>query len=229
MRAHAEEGGYSLVEVIIALFIFSIISVGFISVMMSGARSADATRNSVRLSEEARLGLNRIVRDVREASWVSFTSNQAGAVQSSFTIKTDYNGNGVYGNSAGPNGTAESNYEVVTYAYDAATKSITVTADGFPGETLIKGVEPIGSTPVFSFTSNRLEMDWNGDGVTTLTEVSDNACTWGGNSTTLDPACNTTLTDKEMAYVTNFALSVKVRSSDTTSEYFAEAELRNRR
>ena len=229
MRAHTEETGYSLVEVIVALFIFSIISVGFISVMMSGARSADTTRKSVRVSEEARLGLNRIVRDVREASWVAFTTNQAAAVQTSFTIKTDYNGNGVYANSAGPNGTAESNYEVVTYAYDAATKTITVTADGFPAETLIKGVEPIGATPVFSFTSNRLELDWNGDGVTTLTEVSENACTWGGNSATLDPLCNTTLTDKEMAYVTNFALSAKVRSEGVASEYFAEAELRNRR
>jgi prepilin-type N-terminal cleavage/methylation domain-containing protein len=229
VKGTREEDGYSLVEVIVALFIFSIISVGFMSVMMSGARSTDATRSSVRLSEEARLGLNRIVRDVREAGWIALPSNEAGAVQTSFTVKTDYNGNGVYANSTGPYGTAESNYEVVTYAYDAATKSITVTADGFPAETLIKGVEPIGTTPVFSFTSNRLELDWNGDGVTTLTEVSENACTWGGNSATLDALCNTTLTDKEMAYVTNFALSVKVRSSDATSEYFAEAELRNRR
>lgn len=229
MIDHREESGYSLVEVIVSLFVFSIISIGFIGVMMSGARSTDVTRRNVRLSEEARLGLNRIVRDVREAGWIALPGNQAATAYTSFTVKTDYNGNGAYANSAGPAGTAESNYEVVTYTYDAATKSITVTADGFPAETLIKGVEPIGSTPVFSFTSNRLEFDWNADGVTTMTEVSDNACTWGGNSTSLDSGCNSTLTDKELSYLTNFSLSVEVNSEDAHSEYFAEAQLRNRR
>jgi prepilin-type N-terminal cleavage/methylation domain-containing protein len=229
MRPHLEEAGYTLVEIVVALFIFSIVSVAFVGVMMSGARSTDATRRNVRLSEEARGGLNRIVRDVREAGWVALPGNSATTNYTSFTVKTDYDGNGTYSNSAGPAGTAESNYEVVTYAYDAATKSITVTAEGFPTETLIRGVEPIGSTPVFAFTSNRLEFDWNGDGVTTMTEVSENACSWGGNNTTLDPGCNTTLTDKEMAYLTNFVLAAEVNSGESHSEYFAEAQLRNRR
>lgn len=228
MRTGRDEYGYSLVEVLVSLFIFSIISVGFIGVMMSGARSTDVTRRNVRLSEEARLGLNRIVRDVREAGWIALPGNQAAAAYTSFTVKTDYDGNGAYANSAGPAGTAESNYEVVTYTYDSATKSITVTADGFPAETLIKGVEPIGATPVFSFTSNRLEFDGNQDGVTTMTEISD-PCSWGGTSTNLDSACNTTLTDKELAYLTNFSLSTKVINETASSEYFAEAQLRNRR
>jgi prepilin-type N-terminal cleavage/methylation domain-containing protein len=228
MRASVEESGYSLIEVIVSLFIFSIVSIGFTSVMMSGARSTDTTRRNVRLSEEARLGLNRIVRDVREAGWIALPGNDAAATYTSFTVKTDYNGNGVYANSAGA-ATAESNYEIVTYAYDATSKTVTVTAEGFPTETLIKGVEPVGSTPVFSFTSNRLEFDWSGDGVTTMTEVSQYACPAGGSNLTLDSACNTTLTDKELAYLTNFTLTADVNSDRTSSQYVAEAQLRNRR
>lgn len=228
MTAPRGEAGYSMVEIIVALSIFAFVSTAFTSVMMSGARSTDVTRRNVRLSEEARLGLNRIVRDVREAGWIAPAGNDAAVAQTAFTVKTDYNGNGAYANSAGA-ASAESNYEVVTYAYDAATKSITVTAEGFPTETLIKGIDPIAGTPVFSFTSNRLEFDWNGDGVTTMVEVSEYACPAGGNNTSLDPVCNTTLTDKELAYLTNFALAVTVNSGDAHSEFFAEAQLRNRR
>jgi prepilin-type N-terminal cleavage/methylation domain-containing protein len=229
VSAHRDESGFSLVEVVVSLFIFSIISVAFIGAMMSGARGTDATRRSVRLSEEARLGLGRIVRDVREAGWISLPGNVATTDYTSFTVKTDFDGNGAYANSAGPAGTAESNYEAVTYAYDAATKSITITADGFPTETLIKGIEPMDGLPVFSFTSNRLEYDWDGDGVTTMNEVSQNACPLQGNSLAMDSACNSTLTDKELANLTNFTLAVEVHSGPSHSDYIAEAQMRNRR
>lgn len=229
MSDRSEESGYSLVEVLVSVVLFSIVSIGFTQVMLSGARGTDVTRRNVRVSEEGRLGLNRIVRDVREAGWLSLPGTDAAGVYTSFTIKTDYNGNGVYANSAGPAGTAESNYEVVTYTYDAAAKKITVTAEGFPAETLISGVEPVGTKPVFSFTSNRLEYDWSGDGVTTMLEVSQNACIQGGYNLSLDTGCNTTLSDKELANVTNFALAVEVNSEGADSEYFAEAQLRNRR
>ncbi|HEX2196479.1 MAG TPA: prepilin-type N-terminal cleavage/methylation domain-containing protein [Actinomycetota bacterium] len=228
MTPRAREGGYTILEVLVSLFLFSVVSIGFTGVMMSGARGTDVTRRNVRLSEEARLGLNRIVRDVREAGWVALPGSAPGGVYTSFTVKTDYDGNGVYGNSAGA-ATAESNYEVVTYAYDAASKTIAVTAEGFPTETLVKGVEPIPGKAVFSFTSNRLEYDWNSDGVTTLVEVNQNACSQGGNNLSLDSACNSTLSDKELANLSNFALAVEVNSDGADTEYFAEAQLRNRR
>ena len=149
----ADEQGYSFVEILVALFIFSLISTAFFSVMMSGARGTDSTRRSVRVSEEARLGLNRIVRDVREAGWVVLPGTNPSTEYTSFTVSTDYNRDGVYANSAGP-ATAEANYEVVTYAYDDASDAITVTAAGFPTETLIRGVQQVTGKPVFSFISN---------------------------------------------------------------------------
>lgn len=228
MTAGHEEGGYSLVEVLVSVVLFSVVSIGFTQVMLSGARGTDITRRNVRVSEEGRLGLNRIVRDVREASWLSLPGTDPAGVYTSFTIKTDYNGDGVFANSAGA-AAAESNYEVVTYAYDAATKRITVTAAGFPPETLLAGIEPVGTKPVFSFTSNRLEYDWSGDGVTTMTEVNQLACIQGGYNLSLDSACNSTLTDKELANLTNFALAVEINSAGADTEYFAEAQLRNRR
>lgn len=233
----AREAGYSLVEVMVSLTIFSVVSTAFVGVMMSGARSADTTRRNVRVSEEARLGLNRIVRDVREAGWIALPGTSPSTAYTSFTVKTDYNGNGAYLNSTGPAGTAESNYEVVTYAYDAAAGAITVTAEGFPTETLIKGVSQVNaSTPIFSFTSNRLEYDYSApncsnatpDGVTELCELNLTACALGGYNTAMD-SCNSVLVDKELANITNVDFAIKVTSEGVASEYFAEAQLRNRR
>lgn len=228
MSIHSDESGYTFVEVLVSLLLFSIVSIGFMQVMMSGARGTDVTRRNVRLSEQARLGLNRIVRDVREAGWVTLPGSSANGVYTSFTVKTDYDGNGAYANSAGI-ASAESNYEVVTYSYDAVAKTITVTAEGFPAEVLIEGVEPVGTKPVFSFTSNRLEYDWSQDGVTTMLEVDQNACSQGGYNLSLDTACDGELSDAELANLTNFALAVEVNDDGADAEFFAEAQLRNRR
>ena len=227
------EDGFSLIEMLVVMAIFSLVSFAFFSVMVSGSRSSDTTRANVRVAEEARLGLNRMVRDTREAGWISFPGTDPTASYNSFTIKIDYNGDGSYTNPAPPNPPAEGNYEIVTYTYEPANDLITLTADGFPAETLIKGVDCIRdgagvcTSDVFSFTSNRLEYDWNSDGVTTLAEVNDAACP-PNNLTTLD-ACNSTLVDAELGNVTsaNFALSLK--TGDRPTNYYAEAQLRNRR
>lgn len=229
MSAPQDERGYTLVEVLVAVSIFSLLGVGFVSVMMSGARGSDVTRRNVRVSEEARLGLNRIVRDVREAGWIELPGNSPSTAYTSFTIRTDYNGNGTYANPAGPAG-AESNFEIVTYAYDPAAGSITVTAEGFPTETLVRGVTPVSGRPVFSFTSNRLEYDLTPfDGVVTLAELDAAACPAGGNNLAMDTTCNGVLVAKELANITNVTIALTITSEGTASQYFAEAEMRNRR
>ena len=232
------EGGFTLVEMLIALSMFSLITAGFMSVMFAVARGTDSTAAHVRISEEARLGLSRMIRDTREAGWISLASSSPTATHDSFTVKIDFNGDGAYTNPA--TGTAQGSYEVVTYAYDAATDRITVTAAGVGTETLVRDVDCIRDTPtgpctsdVFSFTSNRLEYDWsdgeNGppDGVTTLEEINQTACP-PHSITTLDD-CNGDLFDRELAVITsvNFALSLGSGARETP--YYAEAQLRNRR
>ena len=225
------EGGFTIVEVLVALSMFSLIAAGFMSVMFAVARGTDSTAAHVRVSEEARLGLNRMIRDTREAGWISLSSSSATATHDSFTVKIDYNGDGAYANPA--SGTAQGSYEIVTYAYDDAGDRITVTADGVGTETLVRGIDCIRdassncTSSVFSFTSNRLEYDWDLDGVTTLEEINDTACA-PNNLTTLDN-CNAALVDAELANITsvNFALSLGTGARKTP--YYGEAQLRNRR
>lgn len=236
MTARAEEG-FTLVEVLVAMALVSLIAAGFMQVMFAVARSTEQTTSNVRISEEARLGLNRIVRDTREAGWISLSGSSPTATHNSFTVKIDYNGDGSYSNPA--SGTAQGNYEVVTYAYDDTNDRITVTADGVGTETLVRGVDCVKNaagtckSDVFSFTSNRLEYDYEGvsgttpDGVTTLQEINGIACP-PHSLTTLDN-CNGALVDAELAQITSLNVAVRLTTSGRSTDYFAEAQLRNRR
>ncbi|MDQ4124772.1 MAG: prepilin-type N-terminal cleavage/methylation domain-containing protein [Actinomycetota bacterium] len=230
-----EAHGFSIVELLVGMALFSVVAAGFMAVLFSVARATDSTTSSVRISEEARLGLNRLVRDTREAAWIQLSSSDPAATHNSFTVKIDYNGDGAFTNPAA--GTATGNYEIVTFAYDDPTDRITVTAAGLGTETLVRGVDCVRDaggpckSDVFSFTSNRLEydgaLDGTYDGVTTLREINAVACS-PTNLTTLD-ICNGVLVDKELATVTSVNVAVAVKSGARSSNYFAEAQLRNRR
>jgi prepilin-type N-terminal cleavage/methylation domain-containing protein len=233
------EGGFTIIEVLVALTIFSLIAAAFMSVLFAVARGTDSTAAHVRISEEARLGLNRMIRDTREAGWISLTDPSATATShDSFTVKIDFDGDGAYTNPA--SGTAQGNYEVLTYAYDDATDRITVTVAGVGTETLIAGVDCIRdettnacTSDVFSFTSNRLEYDWGDgaagppDGVTSLVELNATACPPNG-LTTLDN-CNGTLADGELANITSLNIALSLGTAERKTPYYAEAQLRNRR
>ena len=230
-----DERGFSMVELLVGLALFSLVAAGFISVLFAVARGTDATTSSVRVSEEARLGLNRLIRDTREAGWIELSSTDPAVSHDSFTVKIDFNADGAFANPA--TGTAQGNYEIVTYAYDAANDWITVTAPGVGTETLVRGVDCVNdngicTSDVFTFSSNRLEydgaLDGVTDGVTTLAEINAAACP-PTNLTTLDSACNGTLVDGELATVTNVNVAVELTTAGRSSDYYAEAQLRNRR
>ncbi|MDQ3915748.1 MAG: prepilin-type N-terminal cleavage/methylation domain-containing protein [Actinomycetota bacterium] len=233
MTRAADDAGYSLVEILVALSIFFLVAAAFMSVMLSGARSSDTTRDNVRVAEEARLGINRMVRDTREAGWIALPGTSPTDSYQSFTVKIDFNGDGAYTNPAGPGVDMAGNYEVVTYAYDDANDRITLTAEGFPAETLVKGVDCVRTTAgacksdVFSFTSNRLEYDWDLNGVTSLAEINQAACT-PNNITDMD-VCNATLVDKELANVTSVNFAFSLSTGGRSTNYYTEAQLRNRR
>ncbi|MGH2811812.1 MAG: hypothetical protein ACRDI1_03750, partial [Actinomycetota bacterium] len=80
-------------------------------------------------------------------------------------------------------------------------------------------VEKVSGRPVFSYSSNLLEYDWDGDGVTTLAELED-----AGAHGVTSIAAGT-----EESYLSGVAFEFQVKSSDATAEFYGEAQLRNRR
>ncbi len=205
MSVVREEQGYTLIETMVAILLISIVTTTFYMVLFSGARGSEKSREVTRVTEEARAGLNRIIRDTREADVLS------GVSTNSYNVKIDFNGDGVYEN---PNSVGD--YEDLTFAYLADDETITLN-----GEVLVNGVQKVGAEPVFTYTSSHLDYDWDGNGVTTLAEL-EAAHQPPHNHTTVTPG-------NESALLTGVAFEFQVNSGDSTTRFVGEAQLRNRR
>lgn len=205
MKTMRRENGFTLTELLVVMGLFSVIIVSFYSVMFSGQRGATTAQDVSRISQEARLGFNRMVRDAREAGVLN------AATPTSFTVSVDFDGDGEY---------SGADFEIVTYSYDDPADRITI-SNGTTTETLIDGVEQIGTTPVFSYASNLLEYD-GADGTTPngLTTVAE-----------LDAAqgVGATLTADKLGYLSSITFSFRVRSGDRITDFYTQAQLRNRR
>lgn len=219
-----DEEGFSLVEVVVAIFLLSILSVGFYQVMFSSVRGSTDAADIAEVAEEARLGFNRMIRDTRE------TTQLVSASDASYRVWIDFDRDGIVD---------QGDYEHVKYAYDATTDEITITAltapaggdpelmtgtesavAGTSAETLSAHIDLVGTRPVFSYASNFLNYDTNADGEVTAAELDDIAGV-GNNNNSLDGL--------ELDYISdvNFAFQVVVGGDRRT--FYGQAQIRNRR
>jgi prepilin-type N-terminal cleavage/methylation domain-containing protein len=229
------EGGFSLVELLVAIGILSVISVGFYTVLFSTSRGSDAARSVASVSSGARLTLSRIVRDTRQGQAV------LAAGPTSFRVQVDFDGNQLITPQGQTN--AQGDYEDLTYAFDNASGRLTL-----EGQMLAEGlacvktagvcsqaflgsgpwpVSTYGSNPpnVFAYTSNRLEFDWNSDGVATWQELdaapAHGVIGVGNNNGILDSA--------EFGYIAMIDFNLVVTDGRASSTFAAQAQLRNQR
>ena len=210
------ESGFTLVEILVSLTIFGAVSAGIFGVLFSATRSSEATRRIAGVSEQARLGLSRMVRDTREGSSI----DSVAADLNTFEVHVDFDGNNVITPLPGTN--AMGDVEELTYTFDPASKTLRLN-----GEVLVSGVECArdgagACVPAFSFGSNRLEFDTDKNGVTTWQELDAAPATYGvGNG---DGQLNW-----ELPLVSNVAFALRVQDRTVKRDFYAEAQLRNQR
>src|SRR3546814_321436 len=165
-----------------------------------------------RVSEETRLAMERLTRELRQATQVlsvALPASPGGAT--ALTFWTDFNGNGVQDlNAADP--------EVLTYRWRPDTQSLTLTANDASGTAT---TQPVLAAAVSNFTlelrSSAWQHDANGDGNTTWLEV-DHAV---GNNNGVADSTELRLLD---------LVSVSITATDHTHEqaYQTQVDLRNR-
>ncbi|MEA2475922.1 MAG: hypothetical protein QOC87_121 [Actinomycetota bacterium] len=228
------EGGYSLIEMLVAIALFALVSGGFYQVLLQQTKATNTTRAGAHIADEARLGFNRMVRDVREADSVSAASINASTGAASFTVKVNYNGDSQY-----------TSDEILTYTYDPVAKTISLNTVGGTPEILMSGVSPAGNTTpacpvatyatgcVFSYMSSYLDYDWNSDGFTTWQEVDDSACAAHGITGVGDcngggGASGQVLDAGEWPYITSISFAIKVTDGARSTNFFDNTQMRNR-
>lgn len=241
MRGH-DENGFSLVETMVAIFLLSVLSVGFYQVMFSAVRGSSDASDIAQVAEEARLGFNRMIRDTREATKVV----TAGATEYRIWVDFDRDGCVDAGTAfqAAPGGTCTAggttDHEYLAYTY--SDPDITLTALQGPGtglssaldpsatavagteaETLASHVVAVAGKNVFSYASNFLRFDTSptgGDGEVSGAEL-DVAPGVGDGSGALNGL--------ELRYVSDVNYAFRVEVGGDSRAFYGQAQIRNRR
>jgi prepilin-type N-terminal cleavage/methylation domain-containing protein len=213
-RVHRGEGGFTLVELLVASTLFLIISSMTFSIVVTGARTMKNTKLYNDLNEEARVVLNRISRELREAREIRAVTNPGGTgfsatANSSIEFDVDFDGDGFIDETA-------SDPERLTYRYNYAEKEV---------ELVVAGVEyPVLADNVTAFkleftSSAEYKYDANQDGTTTWEELDDDTTGAVGNN-------NNTL-DDELAHIDSITISLTVLQEPHQQEYRTTIDMRN--
>lgn len=196
MRArldHLRSGGdqgLTLVEMLIVLVMLGLLGSLFTAIVTSSQRSAKNTQQQTDINEEARLAINRMARELRQATGITAVQNPDGSSFSStavtsLTFTADFDGDGcINGVAPTPSPTpaptclaaSSSTPEQLSYCYDPAAQRLMLIPGPIVGSTCNQtGALPILAANVtslkFSYRSNDYLYDTSGDGITTWQEL----------------------------------------------------------
>lgn len=212
-RPGAGAGGFTLIEVLVAMGIFALLSLVVLTFMFSSVGSMHRGRERLHSSAAARAALNRVARDVREADAVRSVSSPDGA--SWVEVNVDFDADGTITNSA------PESAETLRFEFDTTARTLVVrTPETTPAASgvLAEGVQEV----VFDYRGSDLAFDWDGDGAVTWRELDaapEHDVDGVGNG-------NGAL-DVELPYVTGVEVSL-VFEGTAKDTYTAFVELRNR-
>ncbi len=223
-KTRHDESGFTLIELMVGMLLFSILSVGFYQVMVASIRGSDDTHDIARIAQEARLGFNRMVRDTREATRLISASD------TSYRIWTDFDADGVVD---------ADGYEYLEFSLQDGDIFLTplsapVSNTDPPGpvfsgsegvlageqaELLIANVSDVGGRDIFSYASNFLQYDTDGNGETSATEI-DSSPFGDGNGA---------LNGIELDHISDVNYAFRVSVGDRGTDFFGQAQMRSRR
>ncbi|HVF05920.1 MAG TPA: hypothetical protein VNA20_13845 [Frankiaceae bacterium] len=231
VRRSADQG-FTLAELLVASMMFMLLSSMVFTTVIGATRQAQSNRQYNDLNEEARLLMNRMSRELREAQAVKAVVNPGGGVSatgaalypgyyvpdptgdSEVTFQVDFNGNGTIEPTAG-------DPEELTYRYDRANRRVLLLAAGQTLPVLAAEVEAFR----FGFTSRLHEadgsVDGTRDGVVNWEELDADANFANGNK-------NHVLDGEELTRLDSITVEITVLKNERQQTYRTQVDLRNR-
>lgn len=214
-RRSPRDAGVTLVEVLVAMVVFGIFSTVLLGFALSTATVTEEIRATADVTEESRLAIERMSRELRQASAVEAVTLEGVGSSSTtaLTIWTDFNGNQL-------RDLSDTDPEVLTYRWQRSTGRLTLTADDSDGTAVTR---PVLAEIVTRFDlrlrSSMFEADTNGDGTTTWQEL-DGSTAAGGNR-------NGVPDGDELDRIDLVAVSMTVSDADARRDFALQADLRN--
>ena len=202
----ATDAGFTMIEMLVAMALFAALGTVLIGFAMGSSRVADDVRESGNVVGEARLAVERMSREFRQASELSGAQVAGGKVVS-LTVGVDFDGDGtVEDDPADP--------ERLTYTWDASTRELTLSGGGSTVQVLAGGVVAAD----IRLRSSAWIQDLDGDGTTTWPELDQSSI---GNKNGAPDAAELTLIDL-------VSVELLVRDGDTERRFTVQADMRNR-
>ena len=241
-RRRTADRGFTLIEMLVSIVVLAALGTVFLTTVFGAQGSANATGTQQDLNEEARLALNRMARELRQAEALTVVQNPDGASYdpdgiTSVTFTADFNGDGCIDGvvptpAPSPVPTcqsyAASNPETLTYCWDpsASVRQLYL----IPGSiTAGSGCQTSGALPILagqvtsfklSYRSNEYLYDADGDGITTWTELDEAGSPVGNNDDQLN---STELTNTDSVVIDLVVSSAGLHSQS----YVTQVDLRN--
>jgi prepilin-type N-terminal cleavage/methylation domain-containing protein len=239
-RFRRNAGGFTLVEMLVAMLLMGLVGSVVMSVVLAARTSTKNAVSQHDLNEEARQALNRMAREMRQATAITSAQNPDGATYNAnaitaVTFTADFDGDGCIdgvapaGVSPAPTcaAAAASNPETLTYCWDP---SVTVRQLYLvPGVVSNNNCTAAGARPILAgqvstfqvkYRSNSYLYDANADGVTTWSEL-DSAVAPVGDE-------NGVLEANELKSIDSVVLILTVSAGGQhTQTYQTQVDLRN--
>jgi prepilin-type N-terminal cleavage/methylation domain-containing protein len=200
--------GFSMVEMLVGMALFAVLGTLLLGFAIGTTGVADDVREDSNTSGEARLAVERMTRELRQASEIrSVTIDDLGRVLS-FTLGIDFDGQG------GVEANAADDPEVLTYTWRPEERSLVLSGGGDSADVLAGGVVRAD----LRLRSSQWIHDANGDGTTTWQEIDDSSVSISDDQ--LDAA--------ELALIDLVSVELEVQDGDTTRRFVVQADMRNR-
>lgn len=212
-----DDAGATLVEMLVALVLFSVLGSVLMASFLASRDAVVAAKETHGLNEEARVALNRMSRELRQASAITAVSAPDGAT--SLTFEVDFNGNGVIDASA-------VDPEVLTYRWDGS--KILLTANDTTGTAV--------THPILSGNVNAFALDyWSSDYRRDCATPKDGKSNWrelDAYTTTCAARSSTghtpgALDATELAEIDIITISMRVLEGARAQDYRTQIDLRN--
>ena len=225
-EAETADEGFTLVEMLVAMGLFLMLMSMIMLMVTSASRATQDTKQFTNINEQARLAVERLTRELRQASEIRAVSLPAAAGGDvTLTFGVDFNGNGVIDDVA-------ADPELLTYRYDSAHQRLTLTANDASGTAVTR---PILSEEVSAFDVSFRSSLWQYDGCLPTdaagvpTGTKDGITDW----TELDTVCgggnhNNLLDVTELSRVDLVAITLSVLEGPHRQTYQTQVTLRNR-
>lgn len=213
----ARDAGMTLIEVLVAMVLFGLFSSLLLGLALAVSRAGDDIRSRATVGEEARLGMERMTRELRQASAISaVTLPHAGSDETLLTAMVDLDGDGCIALSA-PD---PADVERITYTWNPDSDELLVQVSGFDS--------PLLATKVTEFDLELDSSSWRYDGA--LGGVPDGTTTWQEiDASAIGDHNQNNFTSVELANIDLIRLTITTADGGHELQYTTRVDLRNQR